>query len=336
MKKKVTILSVLILLTVILAFFGYKNTFNKDVNNNSVKHSEKISSTETNNEVKEHNVSFKNQSKAEKQAQKITSVENDNFIKKTDLCNDETYYNAPLSVITEISELPNNVQTEVKLIAKSSNLYMIQKTHDKIIIITDNPDNIRHGIGFTEISLKNNQKSQTTLGYSDKMKDSDNDIWEYSKETNQPTKHTKYDNLGDMEFVEVWNYDPNNPVKYEMKNAEGKVISMKKETLQNGTDLRVEHLIYDKNGNTRINISATYDGEDIKRFTYYNAEKPSESGSIFSEYSDGYRTKETVYTSDLKVKNSYTSTYKDGEREEIIKWNNQNQEVQKYIPENNE
>jgi hypothetical protein len=120
-----------------------------------------------------------------------------------------------------------------------------------------------------------------------------------------------------------------------MKDREGKVISMRKETTQDGNDLRVEHLVYDKNGNTHINVSATYEGEDIKRFTYYNAEKPNESGSVFSDYFDGLKTKETVYTSDLKVKNSYTSEYKDGTREEIIKWDNKNKEIHKYLPEEN-
>ena len=136
-----------------------------------------------------------------------------------------------------------------------------------------------------------------------------------------------------MEFVETWNYDDSEPIKYEMKDSNGKVISLRKETLENGTDLRVEHLLYDKDGKTRINVSATYEGEDIKRFTYYNADKLNESGSIFSDYSNGYKTKETVYTSDLKVKNSYTSEYKDDSRTDIIKWDNKNKEVHKYLPE---
>jgi len=130
----------------------------------------------------------------------------------------------------------------------------------------------------------------------------------------------------------VWNYDSENPVKYEMKDSEGRVISMRNETLTNGTDLRIEHLVYDKNGNTKINVSTTYEGDDIKRFTYYNADKIDESGSVFSDYSDGQKTKETVYTSDLKLKNTYTSDYKDGERENIIIFDNNNQEIKKFIP----
>ena len=59
-----------------------------------------------------------------------------------------------------------------------------------------------------------------------------------------------------------------------MKDGNGHIISMRKETLNDGTNLRIEHLVYDKNGNTKINVSTTYDGEDVKRFTYYNADKP--------------------------------------------------------------
>ena len=120
-----------------------------------------------------------------------------------------------------------------------------------------------------------------------------------------------------------------------MKDSEGKVISIRKETLNNGTDLRIEHLIYDKDGNTKINVSTTFEDADIKRFTYYNADKTNESCSIFSDYTDGQKTKETVYTSDLKVKNTYSSDYKDGNRENIIIYDNKNHELKKLIPEEN-
>ena len=116
-----------------------------------------------------------------------------------------------------------------------------------------------------------------------------------------------------------------------MKDSDGHVVSMRKEMVENGTDLRVEHLVYDSNGNTRINVSITYDGPDVKRFTYYNADKTAESGSVFDEYSNGLKTKETVYTSDLKVQNHYTSDYKDGNRESITVWDNQNKETQKLV-----
>ena len=262
----------------------------------------------------------------------LSTRKEDKFITKTNLHNEMLPSALPLSAISIISELPKNVKESVLKIAETSNIYMIQPKREKLLVITDNPANIRHGVEFIEISTISGQQTKTTLGYNDKMKDSENDKWEYN-EAKQPIRHTKYNNDGDMEFVETWSYEPNEPIKYEMKDDKNNVISVRKETLENGTDLRIEHLLYDKHGKTEINVSATYEGEDIKRFTYYNADKINDSGSIFSDYSNGLKTKETVYTSDLKVKNSYTSEYNDGNREEITKWDNKNQEVHKYLPE---
>ena len=255
----------------------------------------------------------------------------DKYLTITNMYNDIPSSALPLSAISLISECSDDVQSSILKIAETNNIYMIQPKKNKLLVISDNPSNIRHSVEFTEISINNSQQIKTTFGYNDKIKDSDNEKWEYN-DLKQPTKHTKYNKDGDIEFVEVWNYDSNEPIKYEMKDAEGKVISLRKETLENGTDLRIEHLLYDKNGKTQMNVSATFEGEDLKRFTYYNADKPNESGSIFSDYSNGLKTKETVYTTDLKVKNSYTSDYKDDNRENIIKWDNKNQEVRKYLP----
>ena len=267
-----------------------------------------------------------------KQTLKQASVEiNDKFTTKANLYNSDNGVMLPLSTIEIISTLPDSIKEKVTQIADSNNIFMSKKIHDKLLLITDNPSNIRHCIEFVEISLANGHQQKTTLGYNDKMKDSDNDIWEYDDNTKQPTRHSKYNNDGDIEFVEVWNYD-DNPMKYEMKDADGHVLSLRKETLDDGTDLRVEHLVYDKNGNIKVNVSTTYDGADIKRFTYYNADKPSDGGSVFAEYTDGLKTKETVYSNDLKVINTYTSEYKDGEREDIVIWDNNNNQIKKLIP----
>ena len=116
-----------------------------------------------------------------------------------------------------------------------------------------------------------------------------------------------------------------------MKDDKGNIISLKKETVSNDNDMRVEHLIYDKDGKTKVSVSASYEGADIKRFTYYNADKPAESGSVFSEYADGQKTKETVYNSALKIENTYTSEYKNGERTEIKVFDQNNQEIEAII-----
>ena len=261
-----------------------------------------------------------------------SSLENKDKIIKANLYNDVPSSALPLSAVVEISNLPENIKQAVAKIAETKNIYMIQRKHDKLLIVTDNPANIRHNIEFTEISLKTGHQIHTTFGYNDKINDSNNDIWAYNEETKQPIRHTKYNSEGDVDFVEVWNYEPDAQVKYEMKDSEGRVISMRKESLQGGTDLRVEHLLYDKEGNTKINVSASYDGQDIKRFTYYNADKPESGGVVISDYSDGLKTKEVLYTPDLKVKNTYTAEYKDGNREEIIMWNSANEELEKLVP----
>ena len=311
--------------------FPVKENINQLENNTINKNQQNLSKEEQVIKDKEL-TNQKNELKLEKTNQKNIKFNESKKIKHTNLYNDLSSSALPLSAITELSDLPDNIKVLVNDISKTGNIYMLQKHHDKLTVISDNTDNIRHGIEFTEISIKNGHQTKTTLGYNDKMTDSQNDIWEYVQETGLPQRHTKYNSEGDMDFVEVWNYDSNNPVKYEMKDAAGKVISIRKETLNNGTDLRVENLLYDKDGNTLINVSATYDGDDIKRFTYYNADKIGESGSIFSEYSDGQKIKETVYTSDLKVKNTYTSDYEDGYRKDVIIWDSNNNEVTKYLP----
>ena len=75
-----------------------------------------------------------------------------------------------------------------------------------------------------------------------------------------------------------------------------------------------------------------YDGADVKRFTYYNADKPADGGSVFAEYENGLKIKETVYSNDLKVENSYTAEYHNGEREGITIWDKNNKEIQKLVP----
>ena len=334
-KKKIILLIVVVLITG-FSIYTYINKHDAADKIDNINKIEKQDNKSLNLKELTNKKTVEDKKTSNNEQSKSTNIEtqetSENNIIHTNLYNDLSSTELPLSAITELSALPHNIQNVVYDISKNGNIYMIQKNHNKLLIIADNPENIRHSIEFTEVSLSNGHKIKTTLGYNDTMKDSQNDIWEYNHETGQPIRHTKYNSDGDMEFVEIWNYAPDEPIKYEMKNADGKVISMRKETLKDGTDLRIEHLLYDRDGNTQINVSATYDGADIKRFTYYNAEKINESGSIFSEYSDGQKTKETVYTSDLKVKNTYTSNYKDGNRDEIIKWDNQNKEIKKYLP----
>ena len=317
-----------------LSLFNKNQTDNVDENYiKPIKHNEAVKDQ---SQKKDENASVvKGKESAEVKAENSEEHKSDNLVdnstKKPNLYDLDASSSVPLSTIGIMSSLPENIQHKISDIAQSNNIFMTVKSRDNIIVITDNPNNIRHSVEFNEISLKNGHQVKTTLGYNDKINDSDNDIWEYDETTKQPIRHSKYNKDGDIEFVENWYYD-DSPIKYVMKDAEGHVISMRKETIDGGTNLRVEHLLYDKAGNTKINVSATYEGADVKRFTYYNADKPSEGGSVFTEYNDGLKTKEILYSNDLKVINSYTSEYKNGEREQLTIWDNNNREVQKLLP----
>ena len=329
-----------VMLCVAVIGAGIYYTVNNRDKDNAVKSTNNVQSkniidekdNKTNKEKQKKEVVVQKTDKFNKSNKKTDEKSLESKTIKTNLYNNIPSSALPLSAIAILSEHSKNISDNISKLAETNNIYMIQEKGNKLLVISDNPDNIRHNIEFTEFSLTSGQQIKTTLGYNDRIKDSENDKWEFEEKTNRPIRHTKYNADGDMDFVEVWNYDENNPVRYEMKDKDNNVISIRKETLENGTNLRVEHLLYDVSGKTRINVSATYEGEDIKRFTYYNADKPNESGSIFSDYSDGMKTKETVYTSDLKLKNSYTSDYKDGEREVITKWDNKNTEIKKYLP----
>lgn len=261
------------------------------------------------------------------------TTEQNGVIKKGNLYTNLSNNSIPLSAITEMADMPANTKNSINNIIKSSDeIYMMKKSKDKVLLVVNNQKNIRHGIEFIEISTHSGQHKVTTLGYLDKMKDSNNENWEYDK-VNRPIKHIIYDNEGDVEYIEVWDYNEASPIKYELKDRDGKVVSVKKETINNDSnDLCIDHIIYDKDGNTKVKVSATYEGADIKRFTYYNSDKLSDSASVFGEYQDGKKVKETVYTSDLKVKNIYSSDYnEDGERTGIKVFDNQNNEIEQIV-----
>ena len=327
-KKKIIAIVIIFTIIACAAIFITKRT---DMND--------ASEQQKNETVQTKNVKSNNKNNAKKTTQASTSLKNDEGKSKEVTVKADLFENSseiPLSAIAAIADTSPEINNIVKkVLSANNNIFMAKKNGDKLILVVENQENIRHGIDFIEISLKNGHQIRSTLGYSDKMQDSDNDIWEYDKtsELPTPTKHVKFNNQGDVEFIETWNYDSENPVKYEMKNAEGKPLSIKKETVDNDTNMRVEHLVYDKDGTTKMNVSATYEGADIKRFTYYNADKPSEGASIFSEYSDGLKTKEDMYTSDLKLQNTYVADYKDGQRIKIKILDTDNNEVEELTKE---
>lgn len=259
-----------------------------------------------------------------------------NLSVKTDLYKGVPDSLLPLSAISEIASLNGHVHKTIKeLVDNSTGVLYAKRNGNKLVMVVENPDDNRHGLEFVEISADGKHEKVGFLLSKYSESDTDEDLWEYdvSEDVKRPTKHTKFNSDGEVEFVETWNYLSEEPIKYELKNKDDKVISLVKETIDENNSMRQEHLIYDKDGKTKVNLTVNYDGADLTRFTYYNADKLNESGSVISEYKDGVKTKETVYTSDYKVKNVYEPEYKNGEREGIKVFDNENKEVKTLLSE---
>lgn len=275
-----------------------------------------------------------------KQIKKVAPQKNEQKIKdnkiKSDLYKGVPDSLLPLSAISEIASLNGNLHKTIKeLVDNSTGVLYAKRNGNKLLMVVENPDDNRHGLEFIEISADGKHEKIGFLLSKYSEGNTDDDLWEYEteEEVKRPVKHTKFNSDGEVEFVETWNYSSDEPIKYELKNKDDKVISLVKETIDENNSMRQEHLIYDKDGKTKLNLTVNYDGADLTRFTYYNADKQEESGSLFSEFKDGIKTKETVYTSDYKVKNVYVPKYKDNERSEIQVLDNENQEVKSIIAE---
>ena len=267
--------------------------------------------------------------------QQKTEVKKEKNI-KTDLYNGVPDSLLPLSVISEVASLSNNAQIIIKqFVDNSTGVLYAKRNGNKLFMIVENPDDNRHGLEFVEISADGKHEKTGFLLSKYSEGNTDDDLWEYdiSEDVKRPTKHTKYNSDGGVEFVETWNYSSEEPIKYELKNKDDKVISLVKETIEDNNSMRQEHLVYDKDGKTKMNLTVNYDGADLTRFTYYNAEKQDESGSVMSEYADGVKVKETVYTSDYKVKNIFIPKYKDNERNEIKVLDSDNNELKLILSE---
>ena len=224
-----------------------------------------------------------------------------------------------------ISGLVESSQAIFYSAENSKKLYLV-----KDVSLEDSEKYPRHGIEFAEISLLDGHIERFYTGYYDD-RESEQDVWKYDKKTGAPISHIHKDSDGNVVFKEIWN--ENDELKYKMVDSKNNVISMFKESIDDGTNLRQEHIFYDTEGKIRMNISANYEGSDLVRFTYFDAQNPELSGSVVSEYKDGLKQKETIYTSDYKVKNVYQANYSDGERTELNIFDSNNQEIDKILAE---
>lgn len=248
------------------------------------------------------------------QVKKVVPKPVEPLIKKVDLYN-SIDKNLPLSAIADLASLPAPARkTIVELMDKSDNgIYFINSSSDKVVVLLDEQDNAikRHNFNFVEISLDDGN----ILNSSVNDNDSKYDKWDYDNDL--PLSHTRYNDEKEIVYTELWNYSEDEPIKYKKSDKDGNVISIRKEVVENGVNLREENLFYDNEGNMVKNVSFNYDGMDLTRFTYYNSQTPDESAMVMSEFEDGVKKKETLYSTDYKVKNVYIPEYKDGQKSEI-------------------
>ena len=250
-------------------------------------------------------------------------------IKKSYDLYSQTPYDLPLISIMEISELPENIKNTIdELLEKAQGFYLLKMNDGKIFIILQNPVNSentysRHDLEFAEINPDgtlhcyfagySGEDGETALAVTDSV---DKDDWKFDKSTEpyKPLKHIKRDESGKIMFTEIWDYSSDADIKYEMKNSKGKAVSVLRETLESDTNYLKEHVFYDEDGNTKMSVSINYDGANITRFTYYT---PQEGISVMSEYTDGVKTKESVYNSNYELVNILKAAYENGERTSI-------------------
>lgn len=284
----------------------------------------------------------------QKQEEKIPQTTEKQNIKpkqikqKADLYS-STVYDLPLISIVEISKASQPAKKAIdSTLEASQGFYLLKRNNNgKIIAILQNPVQTsntfnRHDLQFAEISDDGNIIYHTAgypgiEGETANAVDEKEDKWVFdrSEEPFKPLKHTAFDENGKIKFTEEWNYDSDEPVKYEMKDAQGKVVSILKETFTGDSYYTKDHIFYDNDGNTVMHISASYDGANISKFTYYNTEDKDNNITIMSEYSDdGLKFKEKIYDQNYTLTNTVTTDYDENGRKSVAVWNPEGQKIE--------
>ena len=253
----------------------------------------------------------------------------------------ETPYELPLYSIAEIAKLSPKIKKIVdNILENSQGFYFLRVNKDNVFIILQNPVKVmnvypRNELQFVEIDMEGNI-TYHNAGYVGIDGETENavslkeDVWTFddSIEPFRPLKHIVYDEKGKIKFTETWNYNENSPVKYQMKNASKKVISILKEIQDNNSNYRKEHIFYDNDGNVVMSLTVNYDGANISRVNYYNSHDLIDSVSIFSEYEDGLKVKETIYNESYELTNKVVAEYQNGKRESITVFDNDENRLQ--------
>ena len=138
-------------------------------------------------------------------------------------------------------------------------------------------------------------------------------VFDESEEPYRPLKHTVYDKKKKILYSEMWNYDETEPVKYEMTNEKGNVISVRKEVFDNNSGYREEHILYDDDGKIVRSMTADYDGANLKWFTYYDSNMTHNNITIESEYENGIKIAENIYNQEYQLVKKLTAGYNNGD-----------------------
>ena len=132
------------------------------------------------------------------------------------------------------------MKAKVEGYIQNSTVYYLETKKDGIFMIVDNSDaeNFpRHGLEFVEIN-HNGVKKVTPLIKTTDAND-ENDVWELDEETKLPIRHVNYNHDGEIVYSEFWNYSPESQIKYELKDHQGKTVSLRKEIQEGDSNIRI-------------------------------------------------------------------------------------------------
>ena len=112
-----------------------------------------------------------------------------------------------------------------------------------------------------------------------------------------------------------------------MKDSHNKEVSILKESQDNESNYRKEHIFYDNDSRIKMSLTVNYDGANITRMTFFNSHDLVDSVSIFSDYVDGVKTRESVYNEKYELLYTVIPTYNDGVRSKLTVLNAKGEEI---------